>query len=214
MRRRNTRMKFSVLSSLLLVYLLVMTVQGDSSSPSVVPGYEGDKNKFEVTGVTAMAAQKEPFDQRGGAVHMRKLGLGGKKLTTQEETSMDSKNGKGAYEGGTSKISGKENDGLKKPFGSLEEQENDHQKHMIMGSKAYLKFTKFVKCAKGCNGVPSIKASLESSSRSEEPHQGAAPKDETKSLVDAAKEVANLIYKDYKGRPSHKPPINNHEPRN
>lgn len=87
---------------------------------------------------------------------------------------------------------------------------------MIMGQKEW-KFTSFAirrssptntktKCSKNCNAVP-VKASLKSSSKSEEP-QGTAQKD------DAAKEIANLIYKDYKGKPSHKPPINNHEPRN
>ncbi|KAK7340720.1 hypothetical protein VNO77_21431 [Canavalia gladiata] len=222
MSRRNTQMKITVLSSLLLGYLLVITVQGDSSARVVPAGEKGNKNKLEVF------AQKEPFE-RSGAGHMRKLGLGGKKFSTHEVmTSVDSKNGKEADGGGTSKISGKENDGLKKSFGNSREQKNDHQKLVIMGPKEYLKFTKFViprsiststntKCSGDCNPMP-IKSSLGSSSSfaqeiSEEP-QGTAQKDESQRLVDAAKEIANLIYKDYKGRPTHRPPINNHEPRN
>ena len=96
-----------------------------------------------------------------------------------------------------------------------------------MGPKAS-KFTNFViprssptntntKCSQDCNAVP-LKASLKSSSKpeqqiSEEPH-GTSQKDESQNLVVAAKEIANLIYRDYKGGPSHKPPINNHEPGN
>ena len=48
---------------------------------------------------------QEPFE-RNGVAYMRKLWLGGKKHTTHEETSMDSKNGRGADGGGTPKISG------------------------------------------------------------------------------------------------------------
>lgn len=50
---------------------------------------------------------QEPIFERSEAAHMRKLGPRGKKLTTHDqEKSMDSKNGKGADGGGTSKISG------------------------------------------------------------------------------------------------------------
>lgn len=101
---------------------------------------------------------------------------------------------------------------------------------MIMGRKAYLKFSKFViprnsptntktKCtSQDCDVAVPVKGSLERSPRSDEQPQGTAGiKDATQqSLVDAARdrEIENLIYKDYKGRPTHKPPINNHEPSN
>lgn len=42
----------------------------------------------------------------GAGHHMRKQGLGGKKFSTNEVTSVDSKNGKGADGGETSKTSG------------------------------------------------------------------------------------------------------------
>ncbi|RDX66611.1 hypothetical protein CR513_54600, partial [Mucuna pruriens] len=244
-------MKITVLSTLLLGCFLVMTVQGDSSTRVVPAGEEGNKNKLGVS------FQKEAF-VRSGAGHIRKLGLGGKKFSTHEVmTSVDSRNGKGADGGGTSKISGatysdgicdfderegdhkivkckgeksikprklkmdgKDNDGLKKSSGSRD-QKNDDQKLMIMGAKEYLKSTKFVirrriptKCSQDCNAVPSVKSSLGSSSSAEEPPPSSAQKDETQRFDDAAKEIANLIYKDYKGKPSHRPPINNHEPRN
>ncbi|KAF3443983.1 hypothetical protein FNV43_RR13673 [Rhamnella rubrinervis] len=38
-------------------------------------------------------------------------------------------------------------------------------------------------------------------------------KDETRSLMEAAKEIVNLMHKDYKGMGRRKPPINNHEPK-
>lgn len=38
-------------------------------------------------------------------------------------------------------------------------------------------------------------------------------KDETRSLLEAAKEIVNLMHKDYKGMGRRKPPINNDEPR-
>ncbi|KAK7295552.1 hypothetical protein RJT34_18462 [Clitoria ternatea] len=183
-------MKITVLPSLFLGCLLLMTIQGDSAR--VVPlGKEGNKNKLQVSN------QKESF---GGGDMMR-------------EEVMTS--GKGGAE--SSKISGKESYDLKKKnFGSSPEQKKHHQKLMIKGPKEYLKSTKFViprnidststnsKCSQDCN------AEQVGSPNSEEPH-----KDEAQRLVDdAAKEIANLIYKDYKGRPSHRPPINNHEPKN
>lgn len=37
--------------------------------------------------------------------------------------------------------------------------------------------------------------------------------DETKALIEAADEVANLMRKDYRGMARRKPPINNHVPK-
>ncbi|KAL4322761.1 hypothetical protein AHAS_Ahas14G0242800 [Arachis hypogaea] len=116
--------------------------------------------------------------------------------------------------------------GLKSSFGSLGEQKKDQNKHVIMESKASRLFTKFViprrsgptktnrKCSQDCNDVSinerrrkSLKISEGTSHKKDESHHH-------QSLVEAEKEVANLIYKDYKGKPSHKPPINNNEPGN
>lgn len=36
--------------------------------------------------------------------------------------------------------------------------------------------------------------------------------DETRRLLEAAKEIVSLMHKDYKGMGRRKPPINNHEP--
>ena len=64
------------------------------------------------------------------------------------------------------------------------------------------------------------KASLEShTSRSKKPVTQQPPvignRVEPKMLLEAAKEIVNLIHKDYKGgdKPRQKPPINNHVPR-
>ncbi|XP_004491954.1 uncharacterized protein [Cicer arietinum] len=189
---------FILLSSLVLGSLLVVIVSRDSSS-KVVSGQEWNKNKHE-----------EPFGRTTRAFHMRKLGFGS--IMHHEETSLDSKNGKV-----TSKISGDENDGLKKSFRSLQAPKNDLQ-HMIMRTKPYLKATKFViprnshttntntKCSQDCKAV---KGSSEKSSRPKrqifEKHQG---------FDQTAKEIESLFSKDYKGRPAHKPPINNHGPNN
>ncbi|XP_040868135.1 uncharacterized protein [Glycine max] len=222
MKRRNMdQMKITALSIFLLGCLLVMAVQGDSSA-RVLPG---NINKLGVS------SQKEPFMRTGAGHHMRKQGLGGKKFSTNEVTSVDSKNGKGADGGETSKTSGKDNDGLKKSSGSRD-QKNDDQKLVIMGPKEYLKSTKFVvprriptstypkSSSQYCNiAAPVVKSSLGSSSSheqkiSEETPQNSTQKDETQRFADAAKEIAYMMNKDYHGRPSHRPPINNNEPRN
>ncbi|KAK7273268.1 hypothetical protein RIF29_14317 [Crotalaria pallida] len=113
---------------------------------------------------------------------------------------------------------GERKDASQESLGGLRDQKNNiHQEIMILGPKVW-KFTRFAlgssrptntntKCSKDCNAVV-VKASLKSSSKSKEP-QGTAQKD-----AEAAKEISSLIYKDYKGKPSHKPPINNHDPGN
>ncbi|RZB53983.1 uncharacterized protein LOC114395878 isoform X1 [Glycine soja] len=229
MKRRNMdQMKITALSIFLLGCLLVMAVQGDSSArvlPAVTAVEVGNINKLGVS------SQKEPFMRTGAGHHMRKQGLGGKKFSTNEVTSVDSKNGKGADGGETSKTSGKDNDGLKKSSGSRD-QKNDDQKLVIMGPKEYLKSTKFVvprriptstypkSSSQYCNiAAPVVKSSLGSSSSheqkiSEETPQNSTQKDETQRFADAAKEIAYMMNKDYHGRPSHRPPINNNEPRN
>lgn len=73
-----------------------------------------------------------------------------------------------------------------------------------MGSKPHLKITKHV--------IP--RSSPKSEQQNSEQPLSTAEKNEAQSVVDAANEVATLMYKDYKGRPSHKPPINNHVPGN
>ncbi|OIW17317.1 hypothetical protein TanjilG_22429 [Lupinus angustifolius] len=184
---------------------------------------EGNKNKLEVTTITSMYAPKEPFE-RTEATHMRKLGPGGKKLNKHEDTSIDStsKSDKGVYGEGSSMISGKKKDASQKSLGSLRDQRNDIQEHMKMRPKLW-KFTRFAirrsdltntntKYSKDSNAV-TVKVSLKSPSKSEEP-KGTTQKDETPSIAEEAKEIASLMYKDYKGKPSHKPPINNNEPRN
>lgn len=106
------------------------------------------------------------------------------------------------------------------------------QKLVIMGPKEYLKSTNFVvprriptstypkSSSQYCNiAAPVVKSSLGSSSSheqqiSEETPQNSTQKDETQRFADAAKEIANMMNKDYHGRPSHRPPINNNEPRN
>ncbi|KAG2403946.1 uncharacterized protein HKW66_Vig0108680 [Vigna angularis] len=196
-------MKITVLSTVLLGCLLVMNVQGDSS-----PGKIENKNKL------GDAAQEEAF-VRSGAGHVRKIG--GKKFSRKEV--------KYVADGETSKISGatysdgicNDNHGLK-PSGSY--QNNEAQKFVIMEPKQYLKSTKFVirrsiftntnlkSCSPDCNSV-SPKQGI-----SEEAAKSSAQKDETQRFAEAAKEIASLIYKDYRGKPSHRPPINNQEPRN
>ncbi|KAK2413220.1 hypothetical protein QL285_035951 [Trifolium repens] len=194
------------------------TVQRNSLT-RVVSGQEWNKNKLEVTEITAISAQKKHFGRTSGAYHMRKLGFG----TTMhhEEASVDSENGKGET---SSKISGDENDCLKKSFRSLlQAHKNDVQKHVVKMKKAYLKVNKFAiprkslttntntECSQDCDDVVPIKGSSDKSSRYEQQISKEAQQD-----IDAAKEIESLMYKDYnnKGKPSHRPPINNHVPNN
>ncbi|XP_068489343.1 uncharacterized protein [Phaseolus vulgaris] len=214
MKTRNSEMKITVLSTVLLGCFLVITVQGDSSARVVPAGKVGYKHKLGVS------AQEESF-VRGGAGHVRKIGLGGKKFSRKEVKYVDFENGKRA-DGETSKISGatysdgicNHNAGLK-PSGSRD-QKNDAQ-FVIMGRKQYLKSTKYViprsdststnpkSCSQDCNSEQEV---------FEEARKSSGEKDETQRFAEAAKEIASLIYKDYKGKPSHRPPINNQEPRN
>ncbi|CAK8540783.1 unnamed protein product [Lathyrus sativus] len=204
---------FILLSTLLLGCLLVMTVQSNTSTMVVSDG-ERNKNKSEMGEVTAISAQKELFERTFGASPMRKLGFG--TIMHHEEKSVDSEN---IEKGETSKISGKENGGLKKSFRRLFQlQKSDvHEKHMIMRPKVYLKVTTKVaisrnsltantntKCSQDCDDAK------EKSSRNEQEISKQAQD------IDAAKEIESLMYKDYnnKGKPSHRPPINNHEPNN
>ncbi|KAL2329763.1 hypothetical protein Fmac_017344 [Flemingia macrophylla] len=236
-------MKITVLSTLLLGCLLVMTVQGDSSERVLIPpGKEGNKNKLgvfaqkeplsvrsggahmrklglggrkfiahEVTSKISGATYSDgicDFDEREGDHKIVKC-KGEKSTIKPRKLKMD----------------GKDNDGLKKSSGgSSRDKKNDDQKlgTMHMVPKEYLKSTKFVipsstnpKCtSQDCNAV-TVKSSLGSSSSREQQISEEHPsKDEGQRFADAAREIANLIYKDYKGKPSHRPPINNHEPRN
>ncbi|QCE12757.1 hypothetical protein DEO72_LG10g4007 [Vigna unguiculata] len=204
----------TVLSTVLLGCLLVITVQGVSSVPTGTVEY---KNKLGV------AAQEEAFVRSEGG-HVRKIGVGGKKFSREEV--------KYVADGEASKISGatysdgicNDNDGLK-PSESSPDQNNEAQK-----PKQYLKSSKFVirrsvfsstnpkSCSQDCNSV-APKSDLGSFSNpeqgiSEEAAKSSGEKDETQRFSEAAKEIASLIYKDYKGKPSHRPPINNQEPRN
>ncbi|XP_057756572.1 uncharacterized protein LOC130975868 [Arachis stenosperma] len=215
-----------MISSLLLGFMLVITAQVNSSSVSNVSGQNSNQNKLEVmTGITTIYQKEPKIERRGIANNMRKLWLGAKKKLRKHEEDMDSKN---THE---ENISGNVLYGLKSSFGSLGEQKKDQNKHMIMESKASRLFTKFViprrsgptktntKCSQDCNDVLINERRRKSSKISEEAKEEGTShkKDENhhhQSLVEAEKEVANLIYKDYKGKPSHKPPINNNEPGN
>lgn len=60
---------------------------------------------------------------------------------------------------------------------------------------------------------PLTQESSESSGVSEKNLDDDTPeKDEARMLLEAAKEIVNLMHKDYKGMGHRKPPINNHEP--
>ncbi|KAK2359648.1 hypothetical protein QL285_084998 [Trifolium repens] len=113
---------------------------------------------------------------------------------------------------------GDENDCLKKSFRSLlQAHKNDVQKHVVK----MLKVNKFAiprkslttntKCSQDCDDVVPIKGSSDKSSRHEQQISKEAQQD-----IDAAKEIESLMYKDYnnKGKPSHRPPINNYVPNN
>ncbi|KAK7374683.1 hypothetical protein VNO80_08120 [Phaseolus coccineus] len=109
-------MKITVLSTVLLGCFMVMTVQGDSSARVAPAGKVGYKNKL------GGSAQEESF-VRSGAGHVRKIGVGGKKLSRKEEKYVDFENGKRA-DGETSKISGATySDGIC----DFDEREGDHK---------------------------------------------------------------------------------------
>ncbi|KAJ7974252.1 Exocyst complex component like [Quillaja saponaria] len=170
-------------------------------------------------------------------IHTRKLGLGGKKnMAAQKASRIEIEDeAKMTNKAETSKISGKDSDALKNSPERMQVQINK-QKQINMKEAKTSESTSFViprsnpENSPGANSKDSqdsktLSATASSGSFSssrptnnkqvsqQELHHGmSTQKDENQRLLEATKEIVNLMHKDYKGMARRKPPINNHEP--
>ncbi|KAK6129109.1 hypothetical protein DH2020_037145 [Rehmannia glutinosa] len=70
------------------------------------------------------------------------------------------------------------------------------------------------KCYEGKNKPADIQNSGNKNAVPNHDNHTTKENDETKTFLEAADEVANLMRKDYRRAPRRKPPINNHQPKN
>ncbi|KAM3713009.1 hypothetical protein ACJW31_01G222500 [Castanea mollissima] len=202
-------------TSFLLGLLFVMHALRNSSAYSH-PGEEGLEATRKNVGV-----QKGLLDGVNTA-GLRKIGLGGRKMAVHKV--LMSKEIK-EQDVTTSEISGKDSDASKKPLDCSQYEvnvQNNLNKLEPKSSKSASFRIPRSKPAQPQNSqdskAASTKASLESSSRSDnkpaslETYHTSQRDHEARWLLQATKEIVNLMHKDYQGMGHRKPPINNHEP--
>ncbi|XP_023873121.2 uncharacterized protein LOC111985691 [Quercus suber] len=202
-------------TSFLLGLLFVMHALRNSSAYSH-PGEEGLEATRKNFGV-----QKGLLDGVDTA-GLKKIGLGGRKMAVHKV--LMSKEIEKQHVT-TSEISGKDTDASKKPLDCSQYKvnvQNNLNKLEPKSSKSASFRIPRSKPAQPQNSqdskAASTKASLESSSRSDnkpaylETNHTSQRDHEARWLLQATKEIVNLMHKDYKGMGRRKPPINNHEP--
>ncbi|KAL9343757.1 hypothetical protein Peur_064188 [Populus x canadensis] len=157
-----------------------------------------EMNKYELLGPEEIdvPAHKE-LNGFSSTASTRKMALGGRKMAVQKVTRREIEKEQGLHGGAPEDNSGNEKNALDKYLGGSNDQLNN-----IKDSKA----------------LPT-KTSLESrpsrADMDQEPQGSSAlPKGEMQRLLDATKEIVNLMHKDYSAhaRPGRKPPINNKVP--
>ncbi|XP_010999413.1 PREDICTED: uncharacterized protein LOC105107254 isoform X2 [Populus euphratica] len=189
--------------------------------------HDGEMKKKEIAGFgeNSMSVDKELLSGFSTA-RTRKMGLGGRKMAVQKESRRETEKEQGLHGKASEDNSGKKNDALDKSLIGSEDQINN-QKDMSnleretlsarLGTPRTDQTVHLPKSnSKDSKALPT-KTSLESPSMADidqEP-QGSAtddPKSEMQRLLDATREMVNLMNKDYSTRPIRKPPINNKEP--
>ncbi|KAJ9147468.1 hypothetical protein P3X46_029627 [Hevea brasiliensis] len=195
--------------------------------------WEMDKDKLVVR-EDIMSSQKELVDAFT-TTSTRKLGFGGRKMVAHEGLMRRKfeKEQSTIQEGASEDISGEQNHASVKPLQESQDQYlnlNDHKKNMSnlkrktqksdswgspRSEPVHLPNTNAKHFYQDSKKLPT-NASLENLSRSDKllSHQPQAtvPKSETQRLLEATKEIVNLMARDYKGMARRKPPINNHVP--
>nr|XP_023873121.1 uncharacterized protein LOC111985691 [Quercus suber] len=202
-------------TSFLLGLLFVMHALRNSSAYSH-PGEEGLEATRKNFGV-----QKGLLDGVDTA-GLKKIGLGGRKMAVHKVLMSKEIEKQDVT---TSEISGKDTDASKKPLDCSQYKvnvQNNLNKLEPKSSKSASFRIPRSKPAQPQNSqdskAASTKASLESSSRSDnkpaylETNHTSQRDHEARWLLQATKEIVNLMHKDYKGMGRRKPPINNHEP--
>ncbi|KAK9197284.1 hypothetical protein WN943_005420 [Citrus x changshan-huyou] len=180
----------------------------------------------------AVSPRKEVADDHGvaGAISMSKLWLQGRKMAVHMVWKEHEKNPKGMDKSGTLKISGaSHSDGNfhfegrgdflgKRKF--EDHKSNSHKLNNAAGKRSAEASKKYLESFDHPqdDDQPAVSLSnpkqMQPRDQENEVSQG-RPDVDTQRLLIAAKEIENLMQKDYRGmsKPRRKPPINNHEPR-
>ncbi|KAL3596985.1 hypothetical protein D5086_008622 [Populus alba] len=189
--------------------------------------HDGEMKKKEIVGFgeNTVSVDKELLSGFSTA-STRKMGLGGRKMAVQEESRRETEKEQGLHGKASEDNSGKKNNALDKSRIGSQDQINN-QKDMSnleretlsarLGTPRTDQTVHLPKSNSMDSKALPTKTSLESPSMADidqEP-QGSAtadPKSEMQRLLDATREMVNLMNKDYSTRPIRKPPINNNEP--
>ncbi|XP_034922842.2 uncharacterized protein [Populus alba] len=190
--------------------------------------HDGEMKKKEIVGFgeNTVSVDKELLSGFSTA-STRKMGLGGRKMAVQEESRRETEKEQGLHGKASEDNSGKKNNALDKSRIGSQDQINNQQKDMSnleretlsarLGTPRTDQTVHLPKSNSMDSKALPTKTSLESPSMADidqEP-QGSAtadPKSEMQRLLDATREMVNLMNKDYSTRPIRKPPINNNEP--
>ncbi|KAJ6926730.1 hypothetical protein NC651_010976 [Populus alba x Populus x berolinensis] len=225
-RIRNQNMVYKRFLGLALGLLFVMNAVWGSCAYAY---HDGEMKKKEIVGFgenTVLSVDKELLSGFSTA-STRKMGLGGRKMAVQKESRRETEKEQGLHGKASEDNSGKKNNALDKSLIGSQDQINNQQKDMSNLERETLSARLGIprtdqtvhlpkSNSKDSKALPT-KTSLESPSMADidqEP-QGSAtadPKSEMQRLLDATREMVNLMNKDYSTRPIRKPPINNKEP--
>ncbi|KAJ7000739.1 hypothetical protein NC653_011251 [Populus alba x Populus x berolinensis] len=225
-RIRNQKMVYKRFLGLALGLLFVMNAIWGSCAYDY---HDGEMKKKEIVGFgeNTVSVDKELLSGFSTA-STRKMGLGGRKMAVQEESRRETEKEQGRLRGKASEDnSGKKNNALDKSLIGSQDQINNQQKDTSnleretlsarLGTPRTDQTVHLPKSNSMDSKALPTKTSLESPSMADidqEP-QGSAtadPKSEMQRLLDATREMVNLMNKDYSTRPIRKPPINNNEP--
>ncbi|KAI5559072.1 hypothetical protein BDE02_17G085600 [Populus trichocarpa] len=192
-----------------------------------------EMNKYELLGPEEIdvPAHKE-LNGFSSTASTRKMAIGGRKMAVQKVTRREIEKEQGLHGGAPEDNSGNEKNALDESLGGSKDQlNNNKQKDMnnlerkTLSARLGTPRTETVNLPKSdpelsqdSKALPT-KTSLESrpprTDMDQEP-QGSStlPKGEMQRLLDATKEIVNLMHKDYSGhaRPGRKPPVNNKVP--
>ncbi|KAI5591698.1 hypothetical protein POPTR_004G112600v4 [Populus trichocarpa] len=225
-RIRNQKMVYKRFLGLALGLLFVMNAIWGSCAYDY---HDGEMKKKEIVGFgenTVLSVDKELILSGFSTASTRKMGLGGRKMAVQKESRRETEKEQGLHGQASEDNSGKKNNALDKSLVGSQDQINN-QKDMSnleretlsarLGTPRTDQTVHLPKSnSKDSKALPT-KTSLESPSRADidqEP-QGSATdlKSEMQRLLDATREMVNLMNKDYTIKPpKRKPPINNKEP--
>ncbi|KDP24322.1 hypothetical protein JCGZ_25618 [Jatropha curcas] len=208
--------------SLVLGLLFLLNALKDySCAHAHLQDWEMDKDKL-------LVLQKELVDHGFTITKTRKLGLGGKKMAVHEvELRRETQGQKGRGFHGEANSDEQNNALAERSLEGSQDQYLNHQKKMKTWKRKTEKSGRLgsprsteaevnlsnrnpkKQSNQESKKLPT-KASLERSENQEKPNKV----EETQRLLEATKEIVNLMNKDYKGmdRPRRKPPINNHVP--